>query len=164
MNDQSGTAQLRFLEETAIRLRQNGFTVEPIEDHHLPSAGKKAPLPRFRQGQRAVPAGVCRQRPGAGCAANRDRHRQNDYGIHGDSGNRHASQSRRSHRRLPRPCGLQQRGAGGPPHRTRRPIRDLGVGLRPQRRSITDIISRMTMKPPSATSPCAATCSKRRPF
>ena len=36
MNDQSGTAQLRFLEETAIRLRQNGFTVEPIEDQHLP--------------------------------------------------------------------------------------------------------------------------------
>ena len=36
MNDQSGTAQLRFLEETAIRLRQNGFTVERIEDHHLP--------------------------------------------------------------------------------------------------------------------------------
>ena len=30
MNDQSGTAQLRFLEETAIRLRQNGFTVEPM--------------------------------------------------------------------------------------------------------------------------------------
>ena len=36
MNDQSETAQLRFLEETATRLRQNGFTVEPIEDHHLP--------------------------------------------------------------------------------------------------------------------------------
>ena len=36
MNDQKETAQLRFLEETAIRLRQNGFTVEPIEDHHLP--------------------------------------------------------------------------------------------------------------------------------
>ena len=36
MNDQSGTAQLRFLEETAIRLRQNGFTVEPIKDQHLP--------------------------------------------------------------------------------------------------------------------------------
>ena len=35
MNDQNETAQLRFLEETAIRLRQNGFTVEPIEDHHL---------------------------------------------------------------------------------------------------------------------------------
>ena len=29
MNDQNETAQLRFLEETAIRLRQNGFTVEP---------------------------------------------------------------------------------------------------------------------------------------
>ena len=36
MNEQNETAQLRFLEETAIRLRQNGFTVEPIEDHHLP--------------------------------------------------------------------------------------------------------------------------------
>ena len=27
MNDQNEPAQLRFLEETAIRLRQNGFTV-----------------------------------------------------------------------------------------------------------------------------------------
>ena len=36
MNDQNETTQLRYLEETAIRLRQNGFTVEPIEDQHLP--------------------------------------------------------------------------------------------------------------------------------
>ena len=36
MNEQNETAQLRFLEETAIRLRQNGFTVERIEDQHLP--------------------------------------------------------------------------------------------------------------------------------
>lgn len=41
MNDQNGTAQLRYLEETAIRLRQNGFMVEPIEDHHLPVCWKK---------------------------------------------------------------------------------------------------------------------------
>ena len=47
MNDQSGTAQLRFLEETAIRLRQNGFTVEPIEDHHLPVCWKKGRLCRI---------------------------------------------------------------------------------------------------------------------
>ena len=46
MNDQSGTAQLRFLEETAIRLRQNGFTVEPIEDHHLPVCWVKGRLCR----------------------------------------------------------------------------------------------------------------------
>ncbi len=46
MNDQSGTAQLRFLEETAIRLRQNGFTVEPIEDHHLPVRWEKGHLCR----------------------------------------------------------------------------------------------------------------------
>ena len=36
MNNKNETAQLRFLEETAIRLRQNGFTVEPIKDQHLP--------------------------------------------------------------------------------------------------------------------------------
>ena len=46
MNDQNETAQLRFLEETAIRLRQNGFTVEPIEDHHLPVRWEKGRLCR----------------------------------------------------------------------------------------------------------------------
>ena len=44
MNDQNETAQLRFLEETAIRLRQNGFTVESIEDHHLPVCWEKGRL------------------------------------------------------------------------------------------------------------------------
>lgn len=47
MNDQNKTAQLRFLEETAIRLRQNGFTVEPIEDHHLPVCWEKGRLCRI---------------------------------------------------------------------------------------------------------------------
>ena len=46
MNDQNETAQLRFLEETAIRLRQNGFTVGPIEDHHLPVCWEKGRLCR----------------------------------------------------------------------------------------------------------------------
>ena len=46
MNEQNETAQLRFLEETAIRLRQNGFTVEPIEDHHLPVCWEKGRLCR----------------------------------------------------------------------------------------------------------------------
>ena len=47
MNDQNETAQLRFLEETAIRLRQNGFTVEPIKDHHLPVCWEKGRLCRI---------------------------------------------------------------------------------------------------------------------
>ena len=47
MNDQNETAQFRFLEETAIRLRQNGFTVEPIEDHHLPVCWEKGRLCRI---------------------------------------------------------------------------------------------------------------------
>ena len=46
MNDQNETAQLRYLEETATRLRQNGFTVEPIEDHHLPIRWEKGRLCR----------------------------------------------------------------------------------------------------------------------
>ena len=46
MNHQNETAQLRFLEETATRLRQNGFTVEPIEDHHLPVRWEKGRLCR----------------------------------------------------------------------------------------------------------------------
>ena len=47
MNDQNETAQLRFLEETATRLRQNGFTVEPIKDHHLPVCCEKGRLCRI---------------------------------------------------------------------------------------------------------------------
>ena len=47
MNDQNETAQLRFLEETAIRLRQNGFTVELIEDQHLPVCWEKGRLCRI---------------------------------------------------------------------------------------------------------------------
>ena len=47
MNHQNEPAQLRFLEETAIRLRQNGFTVEPIEDHHLPVCWEKGRLCRI---------------------------------------------------------------------------------------------------------------------
>ena len=47
MNNQNETAQLRFLEETANRLRQNGFTVEPIEDHHLPVCWEKGRLCRI---------------------------------------------------------------------------------------------------------------------
>ena len=46
MNNQNETAQLRFLEETAIRMRQNGLTVEPIEDHHLPVCWEKGRLCR----------------------------------------------------------------------------------------------------------------------
>ncbi len=41
MNDQNETTQLRYLEETATRLRQNGFTVEPLRITTCPSAGKK---------------------------------------------------------------------------------------------------------------------------
>ena len=47
MNDQNETTQLRYLEETATRLRQNGLTVEPIEDHHLPVCWEKGRLCRI---------------------------------------------------------------------------------------------------------------------
>ena len=47
MNNKNEPAQLRFLEETAIRLRQNGFTAEPIEDQHLPVCWEKGRLCRI---------------------------------------------------------------------------------------------------------------------
>ena len=47
MNHQNEPAQLRFLEETANQLRQNGFMVEPIEDHHLPVSVEKGRLCRI---------------------------------------------------------------------------------------------------------------------
>ena len=47
MNSSNTGEQLRCLEETAIRLRQNGFTVEPIEDHHLPVRWEKGRLCRI---------------------------------------------------------------------------------------------------------------------
>ena len=47
MNHQNEPAQLRFLEETANQLRQNGFTVEPIEDYHLPVSVEKGRLCRI---------------------------------------------------------------------------------------------------------------------
>ena len=47
MNHQNEPAQLRFLEETANQLRQNGFTVEPIEDHYLPVSIEKGRLCRI---------------------------------------------------------------------------------------------------------------------
>lgn len=50
MNEQNETAQLRFLEETAIRLRQNGFTVEPIKDRTCPSDGRITTSAEFPEG------------------------------------------------------------------------------------------------------------------
>ena len=46
MNDQNETTQLRYLEETATRLRQNGFTVEQIDDHHMHVYWEKGSLCR----------------------------------------------------------------------------------------------------------------------
>ena len=47
MNNRNGAAQLHYLEEIGIRLRQNGFTVEPIEDHYLPVCWGKGRLCRI---------------------------------------------------------------------------------------------------------------------
>ena len=64
MNEQNETAQLRSLEETAIRLLQNGFTVEPIEDHHLPVCWEKGCLCRI-SGRGSVMYRQERAAPGA---------------------------------------------------------------------------------------------------
>ena len=65
MNDQNETTQLRFLEETATRLRQNGFTVEPIEDHHLPVRWEKGRLCRVSSKGSVLYRQECVDVPGA---------------------------------------------------------------------------------------------------
>ena len=65
MNDQNETAQLRYLEETATRLRQNGFTVEPIEDHHLPVRWEKGRLCRVSSKGSVLYRQECVDVPGA---------------------------------------------------------------------------------------------------
>ena len=107
MNDQNETTQLRYLEETAIRLRQNGFTVEPIEDHHLPVCWEKGRLCRVSGKGSVLYRQECVDVPGAQDAlwAVIDT-AHNDFGIHGNSGNRAATQSQRTARRLPCPRGL----------------------------------------------------------
>ena len=65
MNDQNETAQLHFFEETAIRLRQNGFTVEPIEDHHLPVCWEKGRLCRISGKGSVLYRQECVDAPGA---------------------------------------------------------------------------------------------------
>ena len=65
MNDQNETTQLRYLEEIATRLRQNGFTVEPIEDHHLPVCWEKGRLCRISGKGSVLYRQECLDVPGA---------------------------------------------------------------------------------------------------
>ena len=132
MNDQTNMAQLRYLEELKISLVHAGFEPERIEDQHLPVRWENHYLCRVSGKGSMLYRQECVDVPGAQDALQAVIDTAcNDFGIHGDSGNRPASQGQRSHRRLPRPCGLRQRGAGGPPHRARRPVCNVGVGLGP---------------------------------
>lgn len=164
MNDQSGTAQLRFLEETAIRLRQNGFTVEPIEDHHLPVCWEKGRLCRV-SGRGSV---LYRQE-------NMDSIRtQNALQSVIDTA-KMTSEYMAILETAPR---LKAGGLTGDyrvladfgdavlaGHPTERGVQFVTwSGTTTERASITDIIFRTTMKPPNATSPCAAALFKKTPF
>ena len=164
MNDQSGTAQLRFLEETAIRLRQNGFTVEPIEDHHLPVCWEKGRLCRI-SGRGSV---LYRQE-------NVDNIRTQDaLQTVIDT----AKMTSEYMAILETATLLKAGGLTGDyrvladfgsavlaGHPTERGVQFVTWnGTSTERASITDIISRTTMKPPNATSPCAADLFKKTPF
>jgi len=56
MDSQNETAQLRYLEETSIRLRRMDFETMPAEDQQLP-VKRQRPLPYHRQGQRVLSPG-----------------------------------------------------------------------------------------------------------
>ena len=164
MNDQSGTAQLRFLEETAIRLLQNGFTVEPIEDHHLPVRWEKGRLCRI-SGKGSV---LYRQE-------NVDNIRAQDALQTVIDTVKMASE----YMAILETATLLKAGGLTGDYRV---LADFGSAVLAghptergvqfvtwewdfdQEASITDIIFRTTMKPPNAISPCAADLFKKTPF
>ena len=150
MNDQNETAQLRFLEETAIRLRQNGFTVELIEDHHLPVCWEKGRLCRI-SGKGSV---LYRQE----CV---DSVRAQDALQTVIDTAKMTSEYMAILESAPR---LKASGLTG----DYRVLADFGnavlAGHPTERASITGTISRTTTTPPSGTSPCAAGLFKKTPF
>ena len=163
MNDQNEPAQLRFLEETAIRLRQNGFTVEPIEDHHLPVCWEKGRLCRitgkgsvlYRQenvdsirAQDALQVVIDTAKMTLEYMAILEYAPQlkatdltGDYRILADFGDAVL--------------------AG---HPTERGVQFVTWEWDFDRKGVHHIIFRMTMTPPNATSPCAAGLFKKTPF
>ena len=164
MNHQNEPAQLRFLEETANQLRQNGFTVEPIEDHHLPVSIEKGRLCRI-SGKGSV---LYRQE-------NVDNIRAQDALQTVIDTAKMTSEYMAILETAPR---LKASGLDG----DYRVLADFGSAVLAghptergvqfvtwewdfdQEASITDIIFRTTMKPPNAISPCAADLFKKTPF
>ena len=160
MNHQNEPAQLRFLEETANQLRQNGFTVEPIEDHHLPVSIEKGRLCRI-SGKGSV---LYRQE-------NVDNIRAQDALQTVIDTVKMTSEYMAILETAPR---LKASGLDGD-YRVLADFGDAVLAGHPTERgvqfvtstgraSITDIISRMTMMPPSGISPHAAGLFKKAPF
>ena len=164
MNHQNEPAQLRFLEETANQLRQNGFTVEPIEDHHLPVSIEKGRLCRI-SGKGSV---LYRQE-------NVDNIRAQDALQTVIDTVKMTSEYMAILETAPR---LKASGLDGD-YRVLADFGDAVLAGHPTERgvqfvtwewdfdqeaSITDIIFRTTTKPPSGTSPCAAGLFKKAPF
>ena len=163
MNDQNETAQLRYLEETATRLRQNGFTVEPIEDHHLPVCWEKGRLCRI-SGRGSVLYRQERAAPGAQDALQTvidTAKMTSEYMAILETAPRLKASGLTGDYRVLADFGSAVL-AGHPTER--------GVQFVTwewdfdQEASITDIIFRTTMKPPNAISPCAADLFKKTPF
>ena len=164
MNDQSGTAQLRFLEETAIRLRQNGFTVELIEDQHLPVRWENHYLCRV-SGRGSV---LYRQECVDSVRAQDALQSVID-----------TAKTTSEYMAILETATLLKAGGLTGDYRV---LADFGSAVLAghltergvqfvtwewdfdQEASITDIIFRTTMKPPNAISPCAADLFKKTPF
>ena len=164
MNHQNEPAQLRFLEETANQLRQNGFTVEPIEDHHLPVSIEKGRLCRI-SGKGSV---LYRQE-------NVDNIRAQDALQTVIDTVKMTSEYMAILETAPR---LKASGLDGD-YRVLADFGDAVLAAHPTERGvqfvtwewdfdrkgvITDIIFRMTTMPPSETSPSAAGLFQKTPF
>ncbi len=165
MNAQSGTAQLRYLEETATRLRQNGFMVEPIEDHHLPVCWEKGRLCRISDRgsvlYRQENVDSVRTQDALQSVIDTAKMTSEYMAILETAPRLKASGLDGDYRVL---ADFGSAVLAGHPHRTRRAIRDLGVGLRPRGRpSRTLFPGRLRRRQAGLHRPRRA-CSKRTPF
>ena len=80
MDNRNNMAQLRYLEEAAVRLTRENFDTGQIEDHHLPVSWNGSYLCRISgTGQRSVSPTECREQWRTGRTSNCCQHRKTDF-------------------------------------------------------------------------------------
>ena len=164
MNSSNIGQQIRYLEEVCISLHRAGFETKPPEDCQLPILWNDAPLCRITGKGSVYYRREDTDTPQAEDALFRIEDiaaKTLEYMTAMESAPRLKATDLTSDYRILADFGDAVL-AG---HPTERGVQfGNGNGTSTERASITDIISRTTMTPPNATSPCAVDLFKKTPF